>query len=999
MLEKNGISYTIYKGSGELEVSAYSRQADGTFHQVGELEFQKDKGELILANVNVSPEFRRKGVATNMLELAKSQKDRPVNLSRVKENLITEEGAAFLNTVSAHKPQPIVSETRAGAADKDVLDKTFGAEKATVFQALRSKVEHKERLTKIEKETFEQMKAVLPVAHPDPFVVDVGGKLLRIDVDQMKGAANIAEATEKITAFIRQHKILGNEAITLQGGAKPIPDLVTKTIGEHLGMTPDDLLNLSRGDGGVVEQVYAASLIAKASWQRLAQTSKMFDAGLLNEAAFLDSLTQHRFLANAFESKITQGAQVTRQAGVGAVADAWKRGRAFKEEVASAEITAQNLGQAGLTPQQMSALIAKTDAATFQSAVKKAETSGWDYFTEYLYGSALSNPATHVTNIFGSMVLTPSIAMMERAMAARLGGNVATGEASAMLTGYLSGMSRAWTTIHQAAQNKGWFNIMEGLAESGATKVERIVNPAFTSERMLPASMRDSWMGAAIDGFGAAVRLPTTVLRVSDVFMKSVNQDMELFALATRKGKLEFGFEGAQLDRFVTRTVANPDPAMLKEARKFGEVQTFTNELEGRLGAAQQALSHPAVTPIVMFVRTPTNIFRYSLERTPGLNLLLKGVREDLRVGGARGDLARAKMMMGSSVAAMAGALTLGDLITGGGPQNPDTKKAWLLNHQPNSINVSGLARKASGGEAAAQKGDTWIGYNRADPIAPWMAMVADTASMSNQMDEETRGGIALAISLGIARNFASKTYTKDVAEFFNIFNVSGGDTQDSIAKNLERYLENRARVVIPAGVAAINRAIVDQDIKEVRTTLDVIQSRVPIWSKSLPTKLDPLFGQPISPEGSIGPDLFSPFPIYHARNDKVADELVNLRVPLDLPRYLDKIELSGQESHDLTKAFAQGVKINDMNLHSYLSATMASEFYQQQTDGPHGGRADILKAVVASFRTQAMQSLKDMAAHEDLRQKIGAKQGKRFEQKTGRPAPDVVTNPPRLFP
>ena len=833
---------------------------------------------------------------------------------------------------------------------------------------------------------------VKPDAVPDPLAIQVGEKVVNVDVGRLTTPEAIQEARQALIKQIRQAETFGAKGQpALPRGTKPIPDDVTRDLAQFLGKTPDDLLAELRGDKVLVEQMYADALIVKASHQRLVETAKMKAAGLLDDKAFLASFGQHDRLTTEILGKGTEAAQTLRIMGREPVKETVGKARLLKEEQAAAELTAANLGKTGLSADELAQVVLKTDAATFQSAVKKAQTSGWDYFTEFLYGSALSNPATHVTNIIGSMVLTPSIAMMERAVAARTGSNVAAGEATAMMTGYLNGMSRAWKTIHEAAQNKGWFNIMEGLEQSGATKVERLINPAFTSERILPASLRDSWLGTAIDGFGSAVRLPTTALRVSDVFMKAVNTDIELFALATRKGKIDLGLSGAQLDRFVQRTVKNPDRAMLKEAQKFGEVQTFTNDLEGRLGAAQQALSHPAITPVVMFVRTPTNIFRYSLERTPGLNLFLKGAREDLKAGGARGDLARAKMMMGSSVAAMAGALTMGDLITGGGPQNPDTKKVWLLNHQPNSINVSGLARQAAGGDSTAKAGDTWIGYNRADPIAPWLAMVADAATMSTQMDEDTRGGIGLAIALGIGRNFASKTYTKDVAEFFNIFNVSSSDTQDSLARNFIRYFESRAKVAIPAGVAGFNRAVFDRDIKEVRSALEVIQSRTPIWSQSLPAKLDPLFGRPISPEGSIGPDLFSPFPIYHARLDKVADELVNLRVPLDLPRYLEKVELSGQESHDLTKAFTQGVKVNDLNLHQYLSAMMASDFYQAQTDGPHGGRADMLKTIIASFRAQAVQTLTDMPTHTDLRQRIGGQRGHRFEQKTGRPAPDIL--------
>lgn len=862
------------------------------------------------------------------------------------------------------QPMPLVSEASAAAKDAAILDKTFGHAQAQAFRDIRAKVEAKAKLTKQEKATFEQMKEMLPKAHPDPFVVDVGGKLLRIDVDQLTDANSIAEATDKVAAFIKQHKVVGDELITLQGGARPIPDAITKTIGEQLGVTPDDLLNLSRSEGVAVEQVYAAALITQASFQRLTQTGKMFQAGLLNEDAFMGSFSQHLFVSNAFESKITQGAQVTRQAGIGVTKQAFRSGRQLKEEMAAAQQTAENLGKMALSADELAAIIGKVDAATFASALKKAKTSGLDFIPELIYGSILSNPATHVTNLAGSLLITPSVAIMERYLAAVQPWSAVTiREANSMIYGYVNGVGRAFHVVADSYRNTGFMNLADDLATGTATKLDVFTPPAISSTR-LPASLRDGLIGHTVDALGAIVRAPSAFLRVSDVVMRGVNADMGLHALAVREG-VRRDLSGSALDGFVERTVRNPPPAMLKEAEQFGRVQTFTQELEGRLGAIQQGLNHPLMTAVVPFIRTPTNIFRYELERVPVLNLFLKSVREDITAGGVRRDLALSKMALGTAVGTVAASLAMNGKITGGGPQQPGVRAVWLKTHKPYSI-------KTDAG---------WISYNRLDPVAGWMGAVADAVGMSGETDADTRGGVALAITMGFAKNFTSKTYAKDVAQFIDLFTVSG-HSQDTKAKQLEKYLEGRAKILIPAGLAAANKAFFDPNLHEVRTWLDVIQSRVLGWSASLPLRRDPLFGEPIVSEGGVGPDLFSPLPIQQAVDDKVADELVTLRVGLELPKYLDKVELDGKASEQLTLAFTQNKIINDLNLHDYLAAVMATDFYQQSTDGPFGGRAEQLKGVIAGYRAAAIESLK--STNKDVGAQVSEKKAQKFERKTG---------------
>jgi hypothetical protein len=90
-------------------------------------------------------------------------------------------------------------------------------------------------------------------------------------------------------------------------------------------------------------------------------------------------------------------------------------------------------------------------------------------------------------------------------------------------------------------------------------------------------------------------------------------------------------------------------------ALQYSRVATFTNDLEYGLGKWIQegAQKHPAVRFVMPFVRTPVNIFRFSMQRTPGLARFTRQWKEALASGNAeRIALVKAQEELGSMVMA-----------------------------------------------------------------------------------------------------------------------------------------------------------------------------------------------------------------------------------------------------------------------------------------------------------------------------------------------------------
>ena len=147
--------------------------------------------------------------------------------------------------------------------------------------------------------------------------------------------------------------------------------------------------------------------------------------------------------------------------------------------------------------------------------------------------------------------------------------------------------------------------------------------------------------------------------------------------------------------------------AALGEAR----YNTFTQPL----GPTGQAITNffnkiPGGRIIVPFMRTPMNIFKYAVERTPGAPLVLSETRENLKAGGIRRDQALARIAFGSSIMGMIWAMAAQGIITGGGGGPDEQRKRRLTGWQPYSIKI----------------GDTYYSYNRLDPLSTIMGFTAD---------------------------------------------------------------------------------------------------------------------------------------------------------------------------------------------------------------------------------------------------------------------------------
>ena len=187
-----------------------------------------------------------------------------------------------------------------------------------------------------------------------------------------------------------------------------------------------------------------------------------------------------------------------------------------------------------------------------------------------------------------------------------------------------------------------------------------------------------------------------------------------------------------------------------------------------------------------------------------------------------------------------------------------------------------------------------------------------------------------------IAKNLTSKTWLRGVSEFVRML-----DDPDRYGG---RYVQQLSGTVIPTGVAQWTRTQ-DPTMREARTILDNIKSRASVEERQKLYPRRDRFGEPITREGGVGPDIISPVYTSTVKNDPVAKEVEELGVSWGKPsRKIEGVELT-DEQYD---QYAIMVGKYSRNL---LDAVVRSPGYQRL---PAWSRKETMESMIRKARKQA---------------------------------------------
>ncbi len=546
---------------------------------------------------------------------------------------------------------------------------------------------------------------------------------------------------------------------------------------------------------------------------------------------------------------------------------------------------------------------------------------------EIFINSILSGPETHAVNIL-STALNTLARPLEQTLGSAVQGD---------MTGAIRGGKELYYLMSSITDSlkgaKLSFQIEDNIVNPGAMIQD--------ADRFQVRMEGEGTLANMVNSFGTIIRLPSRFLLAEDEFFKQLNFRSYVKASAWEDG-MRKGLQGSDLQKHIQQqfdgtieivnknSMANvKDKSVLdlyEKAQQYAAETTFTADLpEGSLGGAIQGVArHPAGRIIFPFVRTPINIFKAQVRRTPGVNMLLQEYRQALKstdpsvVAKAKGE-----MILGGAIWSVAGitALAINDpmselAITGGGPSdynmlNQKRATGW----QPYSFRF--LLKDESGNIRMGKDGKPrykYVSFKRLDPWSSFLMMAADAASITGGLSKQDRDDFGVAASVALGRNITNKTYLQGITELADLLGKP---------YKMESWLARRAAATLNpfsslgrSLTKATDGQIMDKRVRAgddgfviLRKFHNELAATVPGWSNDLRPMRNFITGSIIEYPVGFGPDnmsVLNPIKETDSINNNVLTTLDDIGARITQPS--DELTLGRLPSG---KAVGSGIELN----------------------------------------------------------------------------------------
>jgi hypothetical protein len=578
-----------------------------------------------------------------------------------------------------------------------------------------------------------------------------------------------------------------------------------------------------------------------------------------------------------------------------------------------------------------------------------------DALVEVWTAGLLTNPTTHSKNILSNTATTLMLGFERYGQALFPQSNVTIAEANAYFKGLVESQKLAFANGGKAFKT--------GQVTIGMEKVE-LPRVRASSRDILDLQGMAKPLGYALDYYGRVVNTSFKALAAGDEYSKTVLYKAQLNALATREG-ITKGLKGEELRNHIADSISSPSQLLQQQAIDFADYSTYTNQL-GKTGQQIQKIlsTNPSLKFVVPFFKTPTNIFKFTYERTP-LALTLQKTRKDLAAGGDRQAEALVKIGMGSSLMALGVDMSINGNITGAGPSNPKTRAALKrTGWQPNSIKI----------------GDTYYSYAGLEPFSTLfsfsttMAEVLTNYEMYDIDAQDEVDKVTTASILALTDATINKTFLQGISNLMDAFS----DPERKAESFVQRFLSS----FVPAGVAAGERAV-NPEREYVTNITDAFKARIPGFSEDVPKRRN-VYGEVIQyryPDENILDQttsgitsLFNPFYASKEKDSPLDEYLLkegyNVNMPLKTQTfdgekinlrdygeiYSRMLELRGQE--------IELIQYNNYNMKDALTSLIdrtlpqSIAFYSSFTDGEE--KQDIINKIQRDYIKAAKEKLRE---------------------------------------
>jgi hypothetical protein len=402
-------------------------------------------------------------------------------------------------------------------------------------------------------------------------------------------------------------------------------------------------------------------------------------------------------------------------------------------------------------------------AQIFVQTVKPTLT---DKIVEVATAFKLTNPMTYVRNLTGN-VMAVMTNLSERAV----GGPID------LLRSTFTGTPRERYLGEVGAQLFGLNNGLHDAAIQFMATLRGIPSAGKTAEVM---------RAPAVGGMaGKVIQVPFKILNATDDFFKTILRRGELYGQALRQAAKE-GKIGPDRWARVEDLVANPPSKWINAIED--KVLEFTYQTPlGPLGTLlDKSRSTFGGLPklIVPFFKTPVNIGKFIVQRTP--MGVFPGSRnwEAFVRGGGEASEAAARLTVGTALSGLFTWMGVNGYITGSGPTDK-AKKDLLMRQgwQPHALHIGGK----------------YISVSGFDPLASALGTAGDVAEAWFNRKETPPIDTIAKMGWGVANNITDQPFLTGVHDFLDALRDE---------RKMGKFVDNFVAGFVPSGVGLMARQI-----------------------------------------------------------------------------------------------------------------------------------------------------------------------------------------------
>ena len=661
----------------------------------------------------------------------------------------------------------------------------------------------------------------------------------------------------------------------------------------------------------------------------------------------------------------------------------------------------------------------------------------WNVLNEYWINALLSSPKTQMVNATSNGIIM-GLRPIEDIIGNKISQLISSGdqikvnkykeqyeESVATLTGLSQYIGDATKYMKQAFRN-GEQVLQRGDVQAG--KIDTANTKSIRSDM-------DNKVGKTINVAGSVIRTPSRFLNAGDEWFKQINYRAKLRAIGITEGKAR-NLKGKELQKFSDEHFRmgfdeSGTKGIHEDALKYAEENTFQNELVGITKRFQDMiLANPFLKQFFPFVKTPFNIAKQIVDRTPIAGLTynrrhLLGTSGDPRmIAKVRGQLAMGSVILSAGyMMAQNGMISNRTNYKGDGRSLDVFKDGELLRQKKTDLNFKQYSIKFSNG--------LQFSFGQLDPIGALLGIMADYVMLYDDMTEKEKERMGLDMHTGLLnadelsmtqkfsagasamkgalqRNTLSKTYLKAMTDV-----IEAIQSEDSYA--LDRYISQKVGSYVPN---IYKKFVNDPYTRDAISLLAEVKNRTGFGNPSSPRYNS--IGEPHMDKDSFAKRLVKNsldiFTTTKARKDVLTEEILRLGkgLPNEKPiiNNIDYKRFTKKEDGMIVSAWDRYNQIistvkngSGRSLRQELEHMISSEFYKNKSDPKKlgaglttgvdmtskWGQLRIIQEQFKQLAEQKMQlQLKDFKSDDDERMTLDKASGNMKENK-------IIIKQPRL--